>query len=131
MKLRNQVKDRLKRVKKGTQEHQKLQNMQYALKIIANATYGYLAYVGAKWYKRECGASAAAFGRYYISSVVDEAKKQGFNIIYGDTDSLMINYPEKMTKAKTLQIGDKFAKIVNDKLPGVMELEFRDLYDEL
>jgi DNA polymerase elongation subunit (family B) len=128
IKKRIEVKKELRKVRKDSEEHMKLDNEQFALKTLANATYGYFAYAGAKWYRRECGSSAASFGRYYITSVVEEAKKNGFEILYGDTDSLMIRFTEKTSPEKLYSIGEKFAKIVNRKLPGTIELEFRDLY---
>jgi len=129
LEMRKEVKNEFKRLKKGTEEWHQLDNMQYALKILANATYGYLAYFGAKWYKRECGAAAANFGRYYITKVVEIAKKEGFDIIYGDTDSLMVRIPKKITQNNLKSIGKKFMNKINKKLPGIIELEFRDLYE--
>jgi DNA polymerase I/DNA polymerase-2 len=126
---RQEVKKKMKEVKKESEEYKFLNNRQFALKTIANASYGYFGFVGAKWYKRECGASTAAFGRYYITSVIEEAKKNGFEIIYGDTDSLMVRYPEKIPKEKLKEIGENFVESVNDKLPGIIELEFRGLYE--
>ena len=128
IKTRLQVKVQMKKVKKDSEEYKRLDNEQYALKIIANASYGYFGFFGSKWYRRECGAAAAAWGRFYITSVIEEAKKSGFEIIYGDTDSLMMCYPEKLSQAKIREIGKKFEKVINDKLPGIIELEFRDLY---
>lgn len=126
---RKKVKEQMKKVKKDSKEFMKLDNMQYALKILANATYGYQAFFGAKWYKRECGAAAASFGRFYISKVVDMAKQNNFEIIYGDTDSLMVRVLENLSKSKIKEVGEKFAKKVNKQLPGSIELEFRDLYE--
>lgn len=118
IKKRVEVKKELRKTKKDSEEYVKLNNEQFALKTLANATYGYFAYAGAKWYRRECGSSAANFGRYYISSVVEEAKKNGFEILYGDTDSLMIKFTEDVSEKKLHSIGEKFAKVVNNKLPG-------------
>lgn len=129
IKTRQQVKDKMKKMEEGSEEWRRADNEQYALKIIANATYGYFGYFGSKWYRRECGAAAAAWGRYYISFVVEKAKKFGFEIIYGDTDSLMVLYSEKLDQKKIKEIGEKFEKTINDKLPGIIELEFRDLYE--
>jgi DNA polymerase elongation subunit (family B) len=128
IKKRNEVKKEMRKVRKDSEEYTKLNNEQFALKTLANATYGYFAYAGAKWYRRECGSSAANFGRYYITSVVEEAKKDGFEILYGDTDSLMVKFTEDISQEKLHSTGQKFAKIVNQKLPGIIELEFRDLY---
>jgi len=126
---RKQVKNEMKKLKENSEEFKLLDNEQYALKILANATYGYMAYFGAKWYKKECGSAAASWGRYYITYVIEEAKKYGFEIIYGDTDSLMVKYSEKLPRNKLKDMGEKFIKIVNDKMPGIIELEFRDLYE--
>jgi DNA polymerase I/DNA polymerase-2 len=129
IKERQEIKKRMKKLKKESEEYKLLNNRQFALKTIANASYGYFGFVGARWYKRECGASTAAFGRFYITSVIEEAKKVGFDIIYGDTDSLMVKYPEKLSREKLREIGEKFAEMINNKLPGIIELEFRDLYE--
>lgn len=126
---RQEIKKKLKNVKKGFEDYGLLNNQQFALKTIANASYGYFAFIGAKWYKRECGASAAAFGRYYITTVIEEAKKFGFEIIYGDTDSLMAKYTKELSREKLVKIGEKFIDEINRKLPGIIELEFRDLYE--
>jgi DNA polymerase I/DNA polymerase-2 len=129
IKTRQQIKEKMKAMKRDSEEWRRLDNEQYALKIIANATYGYFGYFGSKWYRRECGAAAAAWGRYYIGYVIEEAKKFGFEIIYGDTDSLMVRYSGKLSQEKLKEIGEKFEKTINDKLPGIIELEFRNLYE--
>ncbi len=129
IKKRQDIKKMMKKVKKNTEEWKKLNNMQYALKIIANASYGYFGYFGARWYKRECGASAAAWGRFYITKVIGFAKEEKFDIIYGDTDSLMIKLPKTLRKKELEDIGKKFAQKVNKQLPGIIELEFRGLYE--
>ncbi len=129
IKARQHIKEKMKEAKEGSEKWIMLDNEQYALKIIANATYGYFGYFGSKWYKRECGAAAAAWGRYYINFVIEEAKKNGFEIIYGDTDSLMVNYPKELNRIRIKELGEKFEKLINNKLPGIIELEFRDLYE--
>jgi DNA polymerase I/DNA polymerase-2 len=126
---RKKIKEEIKKSKKGSEEWERLNNEQYALKILANATYGYLGYFGAKWFKRECGAAAAAFGRFYINKVLEIAKEKGFEIIYGDTDSLMVRIPKELPVDKIREIGEKFTDEVNGKMPGIIELEFRDLYE--
>ncbi len=95
----------------------------YALKTIMNAAYGYYAYFGARYYCIECAASTAAFGRFYIKKVIDLAEKQGFKVIYGDTDSIAIHLNKK-TKQEAID----FLKTINNELPGEMELELEDFY---
>ena len=126
---RQKLKRKLSNLKKNSSEYRTVYNEQYALKIIANATYGYMGFFSSRWYKRECGIAAAAFGRYYITKVIEEAKKYGFIPIYGDTDSLMAIYPNEKNKNNLIKIGKNFAKKINSKLPGIIELEYRGLYE--
>ena len=116
---RKKVKEELKRKK----DDPLLEARNYALKTLANATYGYYAFFGARWYCRECAASATAFGRYYIQKVIEEAKKAGFNVLYADTDSVAFELGNK-SEAEAL----RWQKKINEKLPKDMELELEDFY---
>jgi DNA polymerase elongation subunit (family B) len=91
---RRKIKAQMKKLKKGTPEWKRFDNMQYARKVISNATYGYLGFFAARWYKRECGASTASFGRFYITQVIEMAKKAGFEVLYGDTDGVFLRWPK-------------------------------------
>lgn len=96
---------------------------QQALKILANSFYGYMAYPRARWYKNECAESAAALARMYIQQVMSVAEEKfGFEVIYGDTDSLFVVAPGAKDKIKA------FLKHINDTLPGILELEYEGFY---
>jgi len=96
---------------------------QQALKILANSFYGYMAYPRARWYKNECAESVAALARMYIQKVMSVAEEKfGFEVIYGDTDSLFVVAPGKKDNTR------KFLKHVNDTLPGILELEYEGFY---
>jgi DNA polymerase I len=106
-------------------EHKKkiLDAEQQALKILANSFYGYMGYPRARWYKNECAESVAALARMYIQQVMQVAEEKfGFEVIYGDTDSLFVVAPGAKDKMK------EFLKHVNDTLPGVLELEYEGFY---
>jgi DNA polymerase elongation subunit (family B) len=124
---RVEIKKELAKQKKGSEEYVRLNNTQYALKILANSAYGYLAYRGSRWYTRDGASSVTALGREYIKKIVDIAEKE-FDLkpIYGDTDSIFITTKDESPKIR--EIGEKFQKRVNGELPGVMELEFEDLF---
>jgi len=122
MKKRVEVKRKMKMIPSNTTEYKYLHNRQYALKILANASYGYYAYPGSRWYSRICAKSIAAWGRYYIQKVIKMAENEGFEIIYGDTDSLFL---KNMSKKDI----EDFLETVNSNLPETMELEFDGLYE--
>lgn len=99
-----------------------LEGRSYALKTISNSSYGYMGFFGARWHSRECAESITAFARHYIQKTIEEAKKE-FDVNYSDTDSICLSLGKK-TKKDVLE----FIKKVNDKLPGVMELELEGMY---
>ena len=94
-----------------------------AFKLLANASYGYLGFFGARYYCPQAGASATAISREYIQETIEKAKDTGFPAIYSDTDSIALELGKK-SKSDSL----KFLKKINDALPGIMELELEDFY---
>jgi DNA polymerase I len=80
---RVEVKKKLKQASK--EDAQRLNAEQRALKIVANATYGYLLFARARWYCRECGEAVTAWGRHYVQDLIDKAGNAGFDVLYGDS----------------------------------------------
>ncbi len=91
-----------------------------AMKLLANATYGYLGFFAARGYSKECAESITALGRKYILDTITTAQEDGFKVIYGDTDSLMVSGDKKNIKI--------FLEKINKNLPGIMELEYEGEY---
>jgi DNA polymerase I len=98
--VRNQIRQKMKTLNPKTVEYNVLDARQKAVKIITNAAYGYAGWVGARWYLKPVAESAAAWGRNIIQSAVKMAEAAGIGVVYGDTDSLFINYD----KEKALQL---------------------------
>ena len=94
-----------------------------ALKVLANSFYGYFGFFGARYYSIECARSITAYGRYYVTRLIDSAKKEGFNVLYADTDSCFITLDGKKKKD-----AEDFLDKVNSGLPGVMELDLEGFY---
>jgi len=96
---------------------------QNSLKLLANSFYGYLGFFGARWYAIECARSITAWGRFYIHKVIDRAQKEGFIVLYSDTDSVFLTLDGKLkTDAHS------FAEAINLELPGLMELDYEGFY---
>ena len=118
---RFQLKKQLKSMEKGTPEYKLVYARQQALKIIANASYGYLAFPRARWYCKECAEAITSWARSYIKKVMEEAEKWGLKVIYGDTDSVFLQYRDKEEVLK-------FLEHINNQLPGMMELDLEGFY---
>jgi DNA polymerase I/DNA polymerase-2 len=120
---RASVREKMNKLKKDSEEWKRLDREQLATKTVANATYGYFGFAGSKWYCRQCAQSSAAFGRFYIKKVIDEAIKEGFTVIYADTDSMFVK-----TKGDTKKKTKLFLKKMNKSLPGIIELDLQGIY---
>ena len=118
------IKKKMKDVPKDSEEYRNLDSEQYALKILANSAYGYLAYRNARWYSKEGAKSVTALGRMYIKKIMSIAESEGLKVIYGDTDSLFVITKTGDIESKTRH----FLKKVNSALPGAMELELEGFF---
>ncbi len=123
IKKRLVIKSQLKGLKKDSFEYETLNNRQFAIKTILNATYGYMGFPASRYYCKECAESAAAFGRYWIKEIIKEAENFGLIVIYGDTDSIFVKAKNDIEKE-----AKKFLKYINKKLPGMMELDLQGIY---
>lgn len=100
-----------------------LKARQNIMKTLANAMYGYLGFYMARWYSIESVKTITSYGRHYIGSLIDEASKQGYGVLYSDTDSVFL-----YLNGKSLDDAKKFVELFNMDLPEPMELNFEGYY---
>jgi len=121
---RVKLKEELKKLKPDSKEYKRLDAEQNAMKLFLNSAYGYMGYMGARWYSRRCAESTTAIARNYIHDVIKQAEEYGFTVIYGDTDSLFVKADGKDVQ----KMAEDFLKKINSTLPGMMELEYEGFY---
>ncbi|AOV94515.1 hypothetical protein AQV86_01150 [Nanohaloarchaea archaeon SG9] len=119
---RYEIKSEMREEEKDSAEYKALDNEQQAKKILANSFYGYLGYNGARWYSREAAEATTYMGREYIEETIEMAEEDGYEIVYGDTDSVFLK------KDNIKQDIDGFLEKVNSELPKFMELEFEGFF---
>ncbi len=71
------------------------QVVQSALKVVLNASYGVFGADRFSLYCPPLAESIAAIGRYDITNTIEEAKRLGIEVFYGDTDSLFLGTPSR------------------------------------
>lgn len=64
---------------------------QKALKLIANSIYGCLGFPHSRFYSKVIASMVTYYGRSLIEKSANRVNELGFEVIYGDTDSVMIN----------------------------------------
>lgn len=108
LEARRQIREEMKKLDPNSIEYRILDERQKAIKVIANATYGYCGWLGARWYKREVAEATTAWGRRLIREAISIAKRLGLEVIYGDTDSLFVRYDREKV--------EKFIELVEKEL---------------
>lgn len=94
-----------------------------AFKVLTAAVHGYIGFFGARYYSLESSASILAFVRKFNKETIEKVRKEGYNVIYSDTDSIAFCLGKK-SKKDVLEL----LKKLNSELPGIMELELEDFY---
>ncbi len=110
-------------IKSSTEPNMLLDARSNALKLLANAFYGYLGFAPARWYSFESASSITALGRYHINQVIQRAQAAGFSVLYSDTDSIFLELRDKTEKDAIAFIAE-----INADLPGLMELDYEGFY---
>ena len=104
---------------------------QIALKYVTNSFYGYIGYVLARLYLLEIANAVTSCGRHLIQLTKDTVESAGeFKVIYGDTDSIMVD--SKVTDlAKATEIGHDLEKKINDSLNGIVEAKIESTFKSI
>ncbi|GIQ80637.1 DNA polymerase alpha catalytic subunit [Kipferlia bialata] len=103
---RGEVKKQLKQAIKSNDTAQAARRdiQQLALKICANAMYGSLGYTRARFYAPHLAALTTKAGREELEAVRRTAIEMGHTVVYGDTDSIMVNVGMPVTVANKAAI---------------------------
>ncbi|KAL0967344.1 hypothetical protein UPYG_G00251070 [Umbra pygmaea] len=104
---------------------------QLGLKLIANVTFGYTAasYSG-RMPSVEVGDSIVHKARETLEraiKLVNDTKKWGARVVYGDTDSLFVLL-KGATKEQAFKIGNEIAEAVTATNPKPIKLKFEKVY---
>ncbi len=88
--LRKKYKAKMKEYKYGTSEYHSYDLKQYSVKVVINSIYGVCGFPKFRLFKREVAESVTYMGREIIKFMAGIAEKEGYKLLYADTDSLFI-----------------------------------------
>ncbi len=118
----------LEKRKQYKKEYQKNSNVitkarSNAFKVLSASVHGYIGFFGARYYSHETSAAILAYVRKFNKETIAKVQKEGYQVIFGDTDSVAF-----LRNKKSKDEIKKLLKKLNSELPGVMELELEDFY---
>ena len=127
---RDKVK-KLMRITEEEWEKRMLDAKQYALKIMANAFYGYMGYLRARFYILDIANAITSCGREIISKTRKIIEENGkYSVIYGDTDSVMVDAKCKNIE-EAFKEGRKVEELVNEKLKEIVKMKIEGIFKSL
>ncbi len=120
MKQRDDIKAKMKKTK-DEKEHQYLDGLQAAVKVLMNTFYGVFASSFYRFTDKSIGASITAFARATTTGIIKEVESEGVPVIYSDTDSIFMQSPANDLDG-SVEFGTKMAERFT-KEGGVLEFE--------
>ncbi len=94
-----------------------------AFKVLSASVHGYIGFFGARYYSKESSTAILGFVRKFNKEAIEMIEKEGYEVIFGDTDSVgFLRGKKSKTEIK------EFLKKLNSKLPGIMEMELEGFF---
>ncbi len=108
-----------------------------AIKVLMNSVFGVLANPNCRFYNFEMANSITHFGQELIKLTAEQIDEQGYEVIYGDTDSIFVDvkvqeYEEAVSIGEEIEdyVNEFFTEHVEDEygVNSYIDLEFEKTY---
>ncbi|XP_035429801.2 DNA polymerase alpha catalytic subunit [Spodoptera frugiperda] len=111
---RREVKKLMKTPDLSQDQYMQYNIRQMALKLTANSMYGCLGFTHSRFYAKPLAALVTMKGREILMDTKEIVQKSNYDVVYGDTDSLMIN-TNCLDYDNVFKIGVDLKKEINKK----------------
>ena len=101
------------------------QPLSQAIKIIMNSFYGVLGSSGCRFFNPQLASSITMRGHQIIQTSKEIIEKQGYSVIYGDTDSVFVLLGDAKDVEECNAIGRQLQELLNNWWREHLEAEFQ------
>jgi DNA polymerase I len=115
LRIRKHIDDKLKELKPGTPEYNMLKIKRDAVKYLVNAIYGYTGFVKSRVFDIRIASTITAIGREGILKTKELAEAKDYRVLYGDTDSIMIQVPFDRAQGLVEYLNEEIRKYFKEK----------------
>ena len=123
----------------GTNQYLRYDRQQSAIKRVMNSLYGVAGWDRFRLYDKEFGAAVTATGRAVLEFTEEAANEFGYQVAYGDTDSVMLELGQDVTIDEAVEGAERIAAHINGSYDAFaaerlsasdhrFEIEFEKLY---
>uniref|UniRef100_A0A672SXJ7 DNA polymerase n=1 Tax=Sinocyclocheilus grahami TaxID=75366 RepID=A0A672SXJ7_SINGR len=126
---RRQVKHLMKQADLNPDVYLQYDIRQKALKLTANSMYGCLGFSFSRFYAKPLAALVTHKGREILMHTKEMVQRMNLEVIYGDTDSIMIN-TNSTNLEEVFKLGNKVRSEVN-KLYKLLEIDIDGVFKSL
>jgi DNA polymerase-2 len=121
-------------------KHDKNAPLSQAIKIIMNSFYGVLGTPGCRVHDSRLTSSITKRSHAIILQTVKLIEAEGYDVIYGDTDSVFVSLQKACDNQQATEIGNRLVMLVNQywkqtlkkehDLPCYLEMEFETHFNQ-
>lgn len=110
---------------RDTAKQVKNKALSQAIKIIMNSFYGVLGTSGCRVHDARLTSSITLRGHELMKQTACLIKAEGYNVIYGDTDSVFVSLGASIEQSKADKIGHHLIKKINDHWQKLLQDEYQ------
>jgi len=106
-------------------KQQKNAALSQAIKIIMNSFYGVLGSTGCRFFDPRLSGSITKRSHLILKQTSKWIELKGYQVIYGDTDSIFVTIGADKSKQQASQLGNELQNFINDKWQLTLQQEFK------
>ncbi len=105
-------------------KRKKDKQLSQAIKILMNSFYGVMGSYGCRFYHPDLPSAITGTGQWLLLRSKEFLEREGYQVVYGDTDSLFVRLPEQIVDF-TAEDGQKLTARLNRYWKKRLEEEFK------